>query len=95
MNNLVLLLIMALICMLPSIVNASDNGEKILFIPHDSRPISLQQTAEVIEQLGYEVLTPPEELFGGSRTNYGNGLRRMQNPPMLRSLPQIPYSTAA
>ena len=45
-------------------------GEKIIFIPHDSRPISNKQTAEVVRKLGYEVLTPPIE-FLGDRDNFG------------------------
>ena len=38
--------------------------EKILYIPHDNRPISDKQTAEVAEKLGYEVIVPPDELLG-------------------------------
>ena len=38
--------------------------EKILYIPHDNRPISDKQTAEVAERLGYEVIVPPDELLG-------------------------------
>ncbi len=52
-----------LIFLLPGAAAAA--GERILFIPHDNRPISCRQTAEVIEGLGYEVLTPPAELLGG------------------------------
>ena len=57
-------MILGLFCFFPTLCSAA-NKEKILFIPHDARPICFQQTAEVIEQLGYEVLTPPEEFFGG------------------------------
>lgn len=39
-------------------------NKTILFIPHDNRPISFKQTADNIKDLGYEVLTPPEELLG-------------------------------
>lgn len=38
-------------------------SEKILFIPHDNRPISMKQPAEVIEQLHYKVIMPPDELL--------------------------------
>lgn len=38
--------------------------EKILYIPHDNRPISDKQTAEVVEKLGYEIVVPPDELLG-------------------------------
>ena len=44
--------------------------EKILYIPHDNRPISNKQTAEVIEKLGYEIITPPNEILG-SRDELG------------------------
>ena len=38
-------------------------AEKILFIPHDDRPVSSQQPADVVAQLGYEILMPPTELL--------------------------------
>lgn len=42
-----------------------DNGpEKILYIPHDNRPIVNQQTVEVVERAGYKVIMPPPELLG-------------------------------
>lgn len=44
---------------------------KILFIPHDNRPISDAQTAEVVKKLGYEVIVPPKEMLGG-REDYGH-----------------------
>ena len=45
-------------------VTATANAETILFIPHDNRPVSCQQPAEVVSQLeNYEVLMPPEELL--------------------------------
>ena len=36
---------------------------KILFVPHDNRPISDARTAEVVRRLGYEVIVPPRELL--------------------------------
>ncbi|WP_196596253.1 DUF4127 family protein [Pectinatus frisingensis] len=36
----------------------------ILFVPHDNRPVSFQQTADNIRALGYNVITPPENLLG-------------------------------
>ncbi|MBR5912801.1 MAG: DUF4127 family protein [Selenomonadaceae bacterium] len=39
-------------------------GKKIIYIPIDNRPISLKQTADVAEKLGYEVLVPPDEILG-------------------------------
>ena len=38
-------------------------AEKILFIPHDNRPVSFQQPAEVVSQLGYEIISPPIEFL--------------------------------
>lgn len=43
--------------------SSNASAEKILFIPHDNRPISSQQPAEVVAQLGYEILMPPLELL--------------------------------
>lgn len=44
---------------------------KILFIPHDDRPISYHQTVDVVEQVGYEMLLPPKELLSNA-TNMGH-----------------------
>ena len=70
MRFVVFLLILGLFCLFPTSCSAA-NKEKIIFIPHDARPICFQQTAEVVEQLGYEVLTPPEEFFGGKEDYMG------------------------
>ena len=45
--------------------------QKIIFIPHDNRPISDKQTAEVVKKLGYNVVVPPDDMLG-SRDNLGN-----------------------
>ena len=45
--------------------------DKILYIPHDNRPISDKQTAEVIQKLGYQIVVPPEDMLG-DRQNLGN-----------------------
>lgn len=45
-------------------VSASSAKQKILFIPHDDRPVSFAQTADTVKQLDYEVITPPTELLG-------------------------------
>lgn len=37
---------------------------KILYIPHDNRPICAKQTVEVAEKLGYEIIMPPDEMLG-------------------------------
>lgn len=43
-----------------------DKGEpeKILYIPHDNRPVVNQQTVEVVERAGYKIVMPPQELLG-------------------------------
>ncbi|MBR0062241.1 MAG: DUF4127 family protein, partial [Selenomonadaceae bacterium] len=38
-------------------------AEKILFIPHDNRPVSSKQPIDVVSQLGYEIISPPTELL--------------------------------
>ena len=45
--------------------------EKILYIPHDSRPIVSKQTIEILEKAGVQVISPPEELLG-NRENPGD-----------------------
>ena len=34
-------------------------AEKIIFVPHDDRPVSFKQTAEIVGQLDYEIILPP------------------------------------
>lgn len=48
-----------------------DLPPKIIYIPHDNRPVSNKQTAEVVEKLGYEVVVPPDELLG-NRNDMGH-----------------------
>lgn len=67
---------MAAICMLSMECSVSEAAKKplvkkILFVPHDNRPISDKQTAEVVEKLGYKVVVPPEEILG-SRDDLGH-----------------------
>ena len=44
---------------------------KILYIPHDNRPIVNKQTIEVLQKAGYQVVSPPDEILGG-RENLGD-----------------------
>ena len=44
---------------------------KILFIPHDDRPISYHQTVEVLREAGYDMILPPQELLSNA-TNMGH-----------------------
>ena len=39
----------------------------ILFVPSDARPISLQQTSEVLQSIGCNVVSPPAEYFGNNK----------------------------
>ena len=48
----------------------SDKG-KILFVPHDNRPISDEQTADNIKRIGWEIETPPDDILG-SRESLGD-----------------------
>lgn len=43
---------------------------QIVFVPHDNRPISSEQTAQAVRELGYEVIMPPADILGG-RDVYG------------------------
>lgn len=47
------------------------NKPAILFIPHDNRPVSFEQTVETLQRRGYELIVPPAQLLG-SRDNLGN-----------------------
>ncbi len=44
---------------------------KILYIPHDNRPIVTDQTIAVVEKAGYKIISPPPEILG-SREDLGN-----------------------
>lgn len=44
---------------------------KLLFVPHDDRPIASTETAEVVRALGYEVVMPPPELLSGGTEKPG------------------------
>ncbi len=69
--------ILSLICLLacfiftavsinPNTAFAKKKDEKkvILYVPQDDRPISSEQTADVIRAMGYTVEMPPKELLG-------------------------------
>ncbi len=60
------LVLMILICAGASDCSAKKKivQEKILYIPHDSRPIVNRQTIEVLEKAGIQIVSPPEELLG-------------------------------
>lgn len=52
---------------------AKKNNEpiKILYIPHDNRPVVDEQTIDIVERAGYKVIVPPKE-FLGNREDLGN-----------------------
>ena len=69
----VLLLCFAALCATqPALAKkrASDKAH-ILFVPHDSRPISDEQTTDTIKKIGWEIETPPGNILG-SRSRLGN-----------------------
>ena len=51
-----------------STARANAAGEKILFVPVDDRPITFNQTVEVLTQAGCEMILPPKNYFD----RYGN-----------------------
>ena len=64
-----IIFLVAVLAGLSSMAAAAPAKEKIAFVPLDVRPISFQQTAEVVEQLGCQVISPPAELFGNTKWN--------------------------
>jgi hypothetical protein len=73
-----LIICVSLLCMLGMVLPVSaakaDKAavqKRIMFIPHDNRPISDEQTAEVVKKLGYEIVVPPDKMLGG-RTDQGH-----------------------
>lgn len=69
LKQLLCLFLMMIVVYVPNVVFASLN-KTIIFVPHDNRPISFKQIADNIRDLGYEVLTPPEELLGNRENPY-------------------------
>lgn len=69
LKQLLCLFLMMIVVYVPNVVFASLN-KTIIFVPHDNRPISFKQTADNIRDLGYEVLTPPEELLANRENPY-------------------------
>lgn len=63
---LIIIFITASFFVMPSTYAAKNKiePEKILYIPHDNRPVVHKQTIDVVERAGYEVIMPPYELLG-------------------------------
>lgn len=51
--------------------NEASAVQKIIYIPHDNRPISNKQTTEVAQKMGVQVIVPPDNLLG-DRQNLGH-----------------------
>ena len=69
-----LCIVMLTIFLVPQSIDAAKKEpvtEKIVFIPHDSRPISNKQTVDVVRRTGYDVIVPPTELLG-NREDWGH-----------------------
>ena len=64
-----LLILTALIFSAMSPNSASAMRTKIIFIPHDDRPVSCQQTAEIVKETGANIVMPPIELLGLEGSN--------------------------
>ena len=71
--NKICLLMAMLFCFvaLTNVAFAKKDDEKkvILYVPQDDRPISSDQTADVIRSLGYTVEMPPKDLLGDRNRN--------------------------
>ena len=72
LRTLLCLCLIALCAMQPVFAKKRppDKG-RILFVPHDNRPISDEQTADTIRKLGWEIEVPPDEILG-ARERLGN-----------------------
>lgn len=55
-----------------SFLTVAQAADKILFIPHDNRPISAEETADVVRKAGYEVVMPPEKLLSSGHDRFGD-----------------------
>ena len=72
MYRLVLVLMVAFMVNAAVCFGQKFEAEKaIIYIPHDDRSISMEQTADVIERAGYRVIMPPQEYLG-NRNSLGN-----------------------
>ncbi len=60
------------ICLFALNANVTQAAKKIIYIPLDNRPITCDESAEVIRKAGYEAIIPPNELLGGGSTKSGD-----------------------
>ena len=68
--RLVACVCLAMICAVQPAMAKKPSPDKgrILFVPHDNRPISDEQTADTIRKLGWDIDVPPDELLGSRGT---------------------------
>ncbi len=73
MTAVLLLVLFSLFCTTQPALAKKRVSDKahILFVPHDNRPISDEQTADTIKKIGWEIETPPDNILG-SRNHLGN-----------------------
>ena len=71
--SILLLLMLVVVPAMAAAAKDAGTGAKgrLLFIPHDNRPISKDETAEVVQKLGYEVVMPPEDILSNGVNRYG------------------------
>ena len=69
MYKKIFMILAALIFCAMSTTSEGAARTKILFIPHDDRPVSCQQTAEIVRVIGTEIIMPPIELLGLDGSN--------------------------
>ncbi len=64
--KLALLVFCAVLCAAQPVMakDKDEKGGKVLFVPHDNRPISDEQTADVIRKMGWEIVVPPDDILG-------------------------------
>lgn len=61
-------LLAGMICLLYGVFSGKGNAaEKLLFVPLDNRPVSLEYTAETFRKAGVEVCTPPVTLLASDQ----------------------------
>ena len=65
------MLVWGLFCVWPG-QNVEAAKGKLVFIPQDNRPISGEETAEVVRSLGYEVVMPPEDYLNRGTNQPGD-----------------------
>lgn len=69
-KKILVLLVVCLYMVFMSVPVFAGIRPQIIFIPHDDRPISFEQTMDTVKKLDYDVLVPPQELLG-NRTSLG------------------------